>query len=143
MGTTFLVSWIIAAIIGFKSKLSVTLSIGGGFLVALIPMVIYGFIFEPPPSKTASTEATDYSYIAMNQERVRSKLKDPNSAQFSGVFISKAAGAPIICGKINAKNSFGGYTGYQRFISGGTIQVLETEMRAGEMDKLWLQLCAH
>lgn len=138
MGAIFLISWIIAAIIGFKNKLSVILSIGGGFLVALIPMTIYGLLFEHSSSNPASN---DYNYISIHQERIKSKLKDPSSAQFNGVFISRAIGAPIVCGQVNAKNGFGGYTGFQRFISGGTIQVIETEMAVGEMDKTWSQVC--
>lgn len=40
---------------------------------------------------------------------VKKSLKDPNSAQFQNV--------KGYCGEVNAKNSYGGYTGYKRFIS--------------------------
>jgi hypothetical protein len=68
-------------------------------------------------------------------------LKDSEIARFRHVFVSYAIGAPVVCGKVNAKNSFGGYSGFQCFISGGTIQALETDFAAGEMDKTWMQVC--
>lgn len=64
-------------------------------------------------------------------------MKDPGSAEFCNTFVSNAIGAPVVCSEVNAKNSFGGYTGFQRFVSGGSIQVVETDMAAGEMDKTW------
>lgn len=45
---------------------------------------------------------------------VRSRLKDPASAVFSELRI---LGNERVCGYVNAKNSFGGYTGNTRFVS--------------------------
>jgi hypothetical protein len=49
-----------------------------------------------------------------------SSLKDPDSAKFSDTKILKAShsdgGFTFICGRVNAKNSFGGYTGFQDFV---------------------------
>lgn len=43
--------------------------------------------------------------------RVAGQLKDPDSAKFRDLErIGKA-----VCGEVNAKNSYGGYIGYQRF----------------------------
>ncbi len=80
-------------------------------------------------------------YIVVNQERITARLKDSGSAQFRNVFVSNAIGTPVVCGEVNAKNSFSSYMGFQRFISGGDIQVVETDMAAGEMDKTWTQVC--
>ena len=88
-----------------------------------------------------SQAAKEASYINFNQERIKGKLKDPESVQFRNAFVSNAIGAPVVCGEVNAKNSFGGYMGFQRFVSGGSIQVVETDMAAGEMDKTWAQVC--
>ena len=41
------------------------------------------------------------------EEAVKKVLKDPNSAQFQNI--------KGICGEVNAKNSYGGYTGFKRF----------------------------
>ena len=48
------------------------------------------------------------------KEAVRDRLKDPNSAQFSNVKVVEG----LVCGEVNAKNSFGGYAGRQRFWGG-------------------------
>jgi hypothetical protein len=49
-----------------------------------------------------------------------SSLKDPDSAKFSDMKILKASHSDgsftFICGRVNAKNSFGGYTGFQDFV---------------------------
>jgi len=78
------------------------------------------------------------SYILGEQEKIKGRLKDPTSAEFRNVFVSSSY---AVCGEVNAKNSFGGYSGYVRFISGSDMQVVETDMAAGEMDKTWPQIC--
>lgn len=82
----------------------------------------------------------ELQYISIHQERIKNHLKDPSSAEFRGVRVSHAV-APVVCGEINSQNSFGGYSGYQRFISGGNVQVLEEEMAPGEMEKTWNEFC--
>lgn len=44
---------------------------------------------------------------------VRNRLKDPDSAVFRDVLFDKLYG--VACGKVNAKNGFGGYTGFSQF----------------------------
>ncbi|MBN9242428.1 MAG: hypothetical protein J0I98_06510 [Mesorhizobium sp.] len=58
--------------------------------------------------------------IASVQAAVTSVLKDPDSATFSDLAAAKSpAGDIFVCGKVNAKNSFGGYSGAAPFI--GTL----------------------
>lgn len=46
------------------------------------------------------------------QAGVRSSLKDPDSAKFGGMVAGKdAKGIVTVCLHVNAKNSYGGYTG--------------------------------
>ena len=45
-------------------------------------------------------------------ESVKAKLKDPDSAQFSMI----RSGSGITCGYVNARNSYGGYSGDERFV---------------------------
>ena len=87
---------------------------------------------KPDPVKT-------YKILKVAQDNVRARLKDPASATFKGEFVSKTG---IPCGEVNSKNSFGGYTGYQRYMaSGGGLAVLESDMAPEEFDKAWLKLC--
>lgn len=47
---------------------------------------------------------------------IRQALKDPDSARFEGIRASQdAQGIIRVCGFVNAKNSFGGFTGRQPF----------------------------
>lgn len=42
-------------------------------------------------------------------------LKDPESAKFSNVVIAIGPNRTLVCGSINAKNSYGGYVGAKKF----------------------------
>jgi hypothetical protein len=66
---------------------------------------------------------------AAARERVRATLKDPSSAQFGRVW---AAGDSqrVACGFVNAKNSFGGYTGEELFIAAGGAALLRSQIEA-------------
>lgn len=44
-----------------------------------------------------------------------SDLKDPNSAQFRDVRIVQTPAGRVVCGSINAKNTYGGYVGFTPF----------------------------
>lgn len=55
--------------------------------------------------------------INYGESQIKQSLKDPDSAKFNGVWFSPDAnnGKPkisgYVCGRVNAKNSFGGYVG--------------------------------
>lgn len=50
---------------------------------------------------------------------VKEQLKDPNSAQFKNVKDK--------CGEVNAKNTYGGYTGFKRFIVVSDSALIESD----------------
>lgn len=61
-------------------------------------------------------------------------LKDPDSAE-----IRNHNGN---CGEVNSKNSFGGYSGFKRFIASPAIVAIEGEnMDSDEFQKAWDQAC--
>ncbi|NNH02217.1 hypothetical protein HLH18_15605 [Acinetobacter sp. ANC 5414] len=61
-------------------------------------------------------------------------LKDPDSAE-----IRNRNGN---CGEVNSKNSFGGYTGFRRFIASSTVIAVDGEnMNSDEFQKAWNQIC--
>lgn len=47
--------------------------------------------------------------------RVLSTLKDPDSAKFQG--IQHVWTGRALCGQVNARNSYGGYTGFKAFVA--------------------------
>jgi hypothetical protein len=84
-------------------------------------------------------------WIVKGQEAVERKLKDPSSAQFRHMFFHMAKlngkDAPISCGEVNSKNSFGGYNGYQRYISAGTPELTYLEEEVADFSKAWKIMC--
>lgn len=57
-------------------------------------------------------EKPEFKEIIIAREAVKGTLKDPDSAKFQNERISGL----LVCGEVNAKNSYGGYTGYKRYI---------------------------
>lgn len=65
---------------------------------------------------------------------LKNYLKDPDSAE-----IRNHNGN---CGEVNSKNSFGGYSGFKRFIASPAIVAIEGEnMDTDEFQKAWDQIC--
>ena len=56
--------------------------------------------------------------ITAAQDSIKATLKDPDSAKFQNIRIADYDGGKVVCGEINAKNSYGGYVGYKRFVAG-------------------------
>ncbi|WP_241610301.1 hypothetical protein [Rosenbergiella epipactidis] len=71
---------------------------------------------------------------AMNS--VRLSLKDPDSAKFSN---SKLGKSGAVCGWVNAKNSFGTYSGESRYISIGGKSDIDDGSK--EFSDSWIRLC--
>ena len=85
----------------------------------------------------------DAQMIEAKEAQLRSKLKVPDSARFKDVFVSQLGGTREVCGRIDAMNSFGARTGYQRFIMGGAENVLESDYGSELMDESWGRYCEH
>ncbi len=59
--------------------------------------------------------AEQETLFARAKEATLASLKDPDSAQFKDLEVSQLLPSKV-CGYLNAKNSFGGYTGFHPFI---------------------------
>lgn len=90
----------------------------------------------------AGCEVTQDTAIEKGKEMVASALKDPDSASFSDVYMLETdvlgdTHYGYLCGRVNSKNSFGGYTGMRRFSAsfqysaGGQIKVGYLELEEG------------
>lgn len=57
--------------------------------------------------------------LAAVRKGMEGSLKDPESVQFREVKVGRKPGEPVdyVCGKMNAKNGFGAYTGFRRFLA--------------------------
>ncbi|HCM6144900.1 TPA: hypothetical protein N3Z33_000373 [Klebsiella aerogenes] len=78
-------------------------------LTLVIPLVLAGC--KPGEEKA----------ISLAKSEVAANLKDPASAQFRNVKVSKMTDAEdghviaVVCGEINGKNGFGAYAGFHPF----------------------------
>lgn len=91
-------------------------------------------------------KTTDHKKIGWMQrgmDAAKTILKDPESAKFRNVYFNQGAdNIPMTCGEVNSKNSFGGYGGFQRFISGGKPELSFLEEQVGEdFTTIWERFC--
>lgn len=80
-----------------------------------------GLIAASPPSKAPANRKAAI-------DLVKAQLKDPESAQFKGIKPMGDKGG--VCGWVNAKNSYGGYTGFAVFFvnSEGKVAIIPPEL---------------
>lgn len=110
-------------------------------VVAAVMLAMRGEDRPAPLTTNVKLEQpSEYAIIRVGQRSVESRLKDADSAKFRNQFVGKS-GVP--CGEVNAKNGFGGYNGFKRYIaSGGGVSVVEDEMPVEQFEATWQKLCA-
>lgn len=86
------------------------------------------------------TQQEDNDLKIKAEVAVERKLKDPSSAQFEA-FVSRLSGEPVVCGTVNAKNGFGGYSGRQPFIYAGGQAILSEEAAPETFSSIWSESC--
>jgi hypothetical protein len=105
-------------------------------------LIIYGFIAlvlvgcAKSPQEKLDEERKKLDIQVQNI--VRQTLKDGDSAKFRNSW--------EFCGEVNAKNSFGAYTGFQRYIVTKEKIYFETEYVNAYpelFDSLWKSNCKH
>ncbi|MDQ0135034.1 hypothetical protein J2T08_002955 [Neorhizobium galegae] len=70
-----------------------------------------------PAPPTTTKRALTAEEISIVQQGVRRSLKDPHSAIFGSMTAAKVdKNSSWVCGVVNAKNNFGGYTGNKPFM---------------------------
>lgn len=81
-------------------------------------------------------------FIARAKRSLASGFKDPDSAQFRDLFISGDA-MPVLCGEVNAKNSYGAYVGFRRFYATGkeSLNSVESAKEDYVFTRMWPSMC--
>ena len=60
---------------------------------------------------------TEIQVMEKAKEATAGSLKDPGSAQFRNVRVTKYGDKRVVCGEVNGKNSYGGYVGFVPFVA--------------------------
>ncbi|WP_286936162.1 hypothetical protein [Achromobacter sp. UBA4530] len=87
----------------------------------------------------AAAGPTDINEIrrqSVSKDFVLATLKDPDSAKFRN--------QKSFCGEVNAKNSFGGYTGFKRYIAASKDLVVfegDKNLERGAFQEAWKEFC--
>lgn len=94
----------------------------------------------PAPLSSTSTTAVPAmpavpSMFVAGRQLVRAALRDPRSADFRN---DRERGA-VLCGEVNAKNGFGGYTGYRRFVASRSTVLFEGD--GSDFSGAWRKFC--
>ncbi len=112
--------------------------------IALIGCLFAVGVFTAPDDSYGETaDVQELLWVERGKQAVRSKLKDPDSADFRNVFFHRGSDdIPVICGEVNSKNSFGGFGGFQKFISAGSAEMTFLEEEVSDFGNLWNTLCA-
>lgn len=75
----------------------------------------------------AKVEVDDADRLAQARSALSNLLNDPFSAQYRNVGIYTSAWGTVLCGEVNAKNQYGGYGGYRRFVAAGRLAYVEQD----------------
>ncbi len=92
--------------------------------------------YEERQHQSNKLKLDEMDKISASERLISMSLKDPSSAEFSG---SRIGNNGAVCGTVNAKNSFGAYTGYKRFIQIGTFSYVSDD--SSDFNREWRQIC--
>lgn len=104
------------------------------------------------PSSNSSTNVVGMSeeemrdkmayWVTSGQIAVKARLRDPGSVEWGELWFAWGVdGVPVVCGRFNAKNGFGGYMGMQRFISAGSPELTFFQSEVSDFSNAWELLC--
>lgn len=83
------------------------------FLSSLVLLVSISLCAQPATDQTAAS--VNSALLDEAKEAIAKNLTDPWSLQMRSLSQRTVEGKTMICGEANAKNSFGGYTGFKPF----------------------------
>lgn len=115
-----------------------------GIIVAVVMVISLAILItkctrasNDPERKAANEAATqEIKMQRLARDFVSKNLKDPGSAEFRN--------QSRLCGEVNAKNSFGGYTGFRRFMAANENMVVfegDGRMEPEEFNLAWRKAC--
>lgn len=95
--------------------------------------------------KHHSTKTEISSVIISARDKAVEQFKDPESASFRDEIIYRSnSSIPIVCGKVNGKNSYGAFVGFKRYLSYGDLNLIENVNGDNSpifFDRYWNLIC--
>lgn len=108
-------------------------------VISVVVIAVKSMTNSESAGKKAAADAAmqEIKLQRLAREFLTPYLKDPDSAQFRN--------QKRICGEVNAKNSFGGYAGFKRFIAGSKELVFmedDARLEEGAFQAAWGKFCS-
>lgn len=95
---------------------------------------------EPPPELR---EARRQWAASKTFDQIKAKLNDPDSAIFRNIKFFNEEENIGVCGELNAKNKFGGFAGYKRFVTESPSSDFSLHFDEGwRFDEVWKKNCS-
>lgn len=84
------------------------------------------------------------AFVSQAKKQMAAELKDPDSAKFRNLAVYQpATGQGVaLCGEVNAKNAYGAYVGFRKFVSAGELAEVEQPDGGGLYSVLGQSLCS-
>lgn len=80
--------------------------------------------------------------VALTKQRLHDALRDPEGTRYRDVRAMASGSRVSLCGEINMRNGFGGFTGYKRFIAdGGAIVLPDSDLNEVVIARDWSAHC--
>lgn len=117
------------------------------FIIIILMVLWFCFAFFKPFQKESDDNdfhtsiPVSQSVVERAKRAVTAVLKDPESAKFGYIYPS-AAMINVACGTVNAKNSFGGYTGEQKFIANPSTGSVILDDGKATFESEWQKYCS-
>lgn len=108
-------------------------------VVGLFVVMMIGKSSTPTPQDATARDNANLEYEG--RVAVKATLKDPESATFRDVIVVRKPGSIAVCGYINAKNGFGGYTGFKQFMARGSLAMVRSPESDREFVRVWNKAC--
>lgn len=106
--------------------------------VMVLSLTLYGC----GKNEEQSRKTKEFLWVEKGKDAVKEKLKDSNSVEFRNVYFHRGAdNIPMTCGEVNSKNSLGGYTGYQKFVSAGRPDLTFLQEQVADFGTTWNKFC--
>lgn len=124
-----------------KGNIRIAINKGVGMRIVLLSVALIA-LSACGQSDETKDQMNSIAHVRVAKEKVQKSLIDPNSAEFRDVHVYRNGKGKIVCGFVNAKNRFGGFTGFEEFIVIGDAVALKSQ-GVNDFNTVWSDGCAN